>query len=285
MDQVSSGSPVPWWGTFSLEAETGGRWDIGPSTVWVYRSTRDWRVIHQPADDPVAADPLAERSAHTVPVSVEEMTALLDGEDDAVTTHRYPVESTDEEVALEPVLADRPVVVRPEHPLSILPGETVTLYVSTPLWVRVMLAASDRTLQEVPSQRISDTWFGPSTREGELCYAVRVAGRLHLDRLPLRLHRALTPLHVRNGGKDVLAVERVQLPTPHLALYRTPADVLWTQAVTMSRREGTEGAVVDIKKGAPYEMSDAVLVERPRTPLEKGLFTSTFSAFGAFFGA
>ncbi len=277
-------APTPWWGSFSLEEQTGGQWDIGPSTLWVYRSSHVWRVIHQPSTDPVTADPMAQRSDLAVPLADEEMKSVLETEDPARATHRYSVRTTTETVALRPALADRPVVSRPEHPLSVLPNESVTLYLSTPLWVRVELVESDRRLWEAPSHRMSDTWFGSSTREGTLCYATRTAGRLRLDRLPLRLHRALTPLQIRNRAHDALALERVQLPAPHLALYETPDNVLWTDAVTMIRREGEEGAVVRIAEGPPPDVDAATRLQDPRETSKQGLITSTFSAFGALFG-
>lgn len=282
---ASSETPTPWWGEVTLDVYEGGQWEIGPSTLWVYRSSHDWRVVSRPSTDPVTADPMAQRSSVTVPVDGDEMTAVLETEDPDLVTHRYSVRDTGETVALRPALADRPVVARPEHPLSVLPGESVTLYLSTPLWVRVVLVDSDRQLLEGPSHRMSDTWFGPSTREGELCYATRTAGRLRLDKLPLRLHRALTPLQIRNRAEDTLALERVQLPAPHLALYRTADDVLWTEAVTMTRREGDDGATVRIKDGPPGDVGEASLLQEPRTPSTQGLFTSTFSTFGALFGS
>jgi hypothetical protein len=277
--------PTPWWGTFSLDEYAGGQWHVGPSTLWVYRSSSDWRVVHRPSTDPVTADPMAQRSDVTVPLDADEMTAVLEAEDPDLVTHRYSVRDTDEPVALRPALADRPVVARPEHPLSVLPDESVTLYLSTPLWVRVELPASERLLEEVPSHRMSDTWFGPSTREGELCYATRTAGRLRLDRLPTRLHRALTPLRIRNRAPDALALERVQLPAPHLALYQTPTDALWTEAVTMIRREGETGADVRIAGGAPPDVEEATRIQEPRESSKQGLITSTFGAFGALFGS
>ena len=280
----ATGDPTPWWGPVSLNADTGGQWDIGPSTLWVYRSSHDWRIVHRPSTDPATADPMAQRSDVTVPLPDDEMTAVLDADDPTLVTHRYSVRNTDERIALRPALPDRPVVARPEHPLSVLPRESVTLYLSTPLWARVELVESDRSLHEVPSHRMSDTWFGPSTRTGELCYATRTTGRLRLDKVPVRLHRALTPLQVRNRASEALALERVQLPAPYLALYKSANNGLWTDAVTMIRREGETGADIRIAGGAPSDAGDAARVQAPRETSKQGLITSTFSAFGALFG-
>ena len=279
-----SSTPSPWWGSVSLEMDTGGEWHVGPSTLWVYRSSHDWRVIVRPSIDPKTADPMAQRSGRRVPIDEETMTAVLESEDDELVTQRFSVQNTDEAIALRPALADRPVVVRPEHPLSVLPNEAVTLYLSTPLWVRIELVESERRLTEVPSHRMSDTWFGASTLEGTLCYATRTAGRLRLDRLPLRLHRALTPLTVQNQTDESLALERIQLPVPHLSVYGTPDDVLWTDPVRMTHRSADEGAAIDIQEGPPDDRTEAELLQTPREERKHGLFTSTFSAVGALFG-
>ena len=284
MDVSPSESVVPWWGTYTLEEETGGQWDVGPSTIWLYRSARDWRVIHRPSTDATTTDPMAPRSGVSLPIPEADLGDVLGGADPDLQISRFSFHRTEAEVTLAPALADRPVVSRPEHPLFVPPGESVTLYLSTALWVRITLAESDRRLLEVPSHRMSDTWFGASTWEGTLCYATRTAGRLQLDKLPLRLHRGVTPLHVRNRADEPLALERVQLPAPHLALYRAPSNTLWTNAVSMRHTAAGEGAAVTIDEGPPSAVPEAERVQPPRETDRGGLFTSTFSAFGALFG-
>lgn len=277
--------PHPWWGSYELDEQTGGRWEVGPSTLWLYRASREWRLLYRPTSDRKTLDPMAPRSTVTVPLEEAAMTEVLESEETSIEISRYSFERTEPRIDLQPALADRAVVTRPEHPLHVPSGETVTLYLSTPLWMRVRLPDSDRLLQEFPSHRLSDTWFGRSTTEGELCYATRTTGRLQIERLPHRLHRAITPLRIKNTAKDALLLERVQLPARHLALYRTPGNSLWTQAVRMTRSEGIEGADIQIRSGAPKEATDAELVQEPRDAGKKGLFTSTFSAVGALFGS
>ena len=130
---------------------------------------------------------------------------------------------------------------------------------------------------------MSNTWFSPSTVDGEFCYATRTAGRIRLENVPRRYHRAVTPLRIRNTAEDALALERVQLPVEHLALYTTPTNMLWTQAVTMTRSENREGADVQIRSGPPSDAKTAELIQEPRKTDKRGLFTSTFSAVGALF--
>ena len=277
--------PEPWWGTVSLNEGSGGRWDVGPSTLWLYRSANEWRLFCRLPSDPAAVDPMLNRSQRIVPLPAPDLAELLEATDDRLQVSRYSFRRTEAPISLQPALADRPVVSRPEHPLFVPPEESVTLYLSTPLWVRIELAESERRLQDVPSFRMSDTWFGASTVEGELCYATRTAGRLRLDNLPRRYHRAVTPLRIKNMATDALALERVQLPVQHLALYTTPSNQLWTQAVTMTRSEGREGAGVQIRGGPPADAKGAKRIQEPREASKKGLFMSTFSAVGTLFGS
>lgn len=270
----------PWWGTFALDEEQAGRWTMGPTTLWVFRTAQEWRVLYRAEGDPLRGD-----SEVVVPIDDEAWRAVeaeADG-DASIKRQRHSFRSTQRRLSLHPLTADRPVVVRPEHPLSVPAGEAVTLYVSTPLWIRI---ETDTTpLQDVPSHRPSDTWFGPSTREGELCYASRTAGRVRLANLPLRMHRAVTPLHVRNRADEPLPLERVQVPTQYLALYRTNDDLLWTERLTVDRARSDAGAEVHIESGPPDDVAGATRVQEPRENLKKGLVVNTFRAIEALFGS
>lgn len=274
-----SATSVPWWGSYALDEGVGGRWKIGPCTLWVVHTESDWQVYYRQS-----ADALEDGLEHVLPLASEELDGLLGGQLEDITAARFSFRRAGHSLRLEPVLADRPVVARPEMPLYVPPGEEVTLFVSSPLWIRLVLEEENHFLHEVPSIRPSDTWFGPSTMEGELCYAIRTAGRLRLEAVQRRPHRAVTSLRIVNQGTTVLAFERVQIPARYLTLYRDEENLLWTEAATLVRREGEAGASVRIEKGAPRQARHARKVQEPRQVLKKNLVTSTFSALGSIFG-
>ena len=125
------------------------------------------------------------------------------------------------EIALTPALADRPVVARPEKPFCLPAGAEAVVYVSSPLWV-VLSTAQDLKLAEIPIVRPSDTWLGPSTREGELCYASRTFLRLSLDNLPRRPHRATSMVRILNHADTALPLRALKLPAPPIWLCTGP---------------------------------------------------------------
>lgn len=228
----------PWWGRFELETGAAGRWLVGPLELWASCRPREWRIAHLHLPDP-----LVERREITVPLPAFEPP-------DAATVLRFTTDVEDRALQLAPRLADRPVVVRPDPPLHLLPGDEVELYVSTPLWA-ALSTSRGKLMTEVPTARPTDTWFGPNTREGELCYAVLTRARLTLDQVPRVPARAITVLAMRNEGADALVLERVKVPAPHLTLFRDRDGTLWTNRVKVVRGADDDDATVQVGAGPP----------------------------------
>lgn len=262
-----------WWGRFEFSEEHAGCWNVGPSTLWIYRSARSWHLVHLAANVS-----LMDTASISSPAPIEETSLSLEDLPADARHLRYSFLQTNSQCTLTPTLADRAVVVRPDTPLYILAGEEVTLYVSTPLWIRIEVGAPPRLLQELPSFRPSDTWFGPSTREGELCYMVKTVGRLRLASLPFRLHRAITPILVRNRGSDAMLVDSIQLPVQYLSLHEAANHFLWTEGVTLDRQDGGELAAVRFERRPPTEAGETTRLRGPRLELRSNMIVRTFSS-------
>lgn len=151
---------------------------------------------------------------------------------------------------LTPLLPDRPVVARPREPFAIGPGQSATLFVGVPLWLE--LVTGDEThLVAHPSARLADTWFGPSTRSGELCYASLTSCRTAVEEMLPSSWRAVTPLRLENQGTDVWSLDRVALPVPLLPLFRAPDGRYWTSELTALRERSGEVEAVRAGHRAP----------------------------------
>ena len=263
-----------WWGDFQANVGEVRRWRIGPSTLWAERLEHEWRVWREEAGDHLASD--VEVAILADPAEIPE----------GAGAHRLTFERSVRSLTLQPLLADRAVIVKPESPLFVPSGETITLYVSTPVWIALRFGLPPQTLLEFPGFRPSDTWFGPSTREGELAYAARTTGRLTLAELPVRPHRAVTPVRVRNQGTDALLLERLKVPVTYLSLYRGASEGtgvrLFTEPVTLVRGTAADVADVQLGKSAPAEAggSRAVRVaerrEQPGAHLALRAFAKLF---------
>ncbi len=260
--------PARWWGEYRIEEDLAGRWRIGPLTLWIERLQHEWRVAKE--IDTEASEDVVEVS---VPVRIDDILGRGD-------VARFALARTANTIWIEPALADRPVITSPEKPFHVPAGESVRVYVGSPLWIRLATGSPPVPLEEFPVVKPNDTWFGPSTREGVLCYASRTHARLDVANLPRRPHRAVTAVLVRNTADTPLKLDRMELPTPHLSLYATSDGHLWTQDVTLERTEDGENAALQLNDAPPSAALRPVLVSRAREEAPKHL---VLRAFGSLF--
>lgn len=251
---------VAWWGEHALALEEAGRFQIGSFELTASRNAFEWRVAWQRSTDGDLARGSVECPLPATEVEVEVQGELL----------RLVTSSESRRLAVQPQLANRPVVVRPETIFRLLPGAEIRLYVSMPVWVLVEVDEPPRQVLDEATWRLPDTWFGGPT-SGELCFAIKINARLYLENLPIFAHRAITVVVLKNRSETVLPIERLKLPAPNLSLYADSASHLWTQVVCVeSDREG-QIARVDIGQGPPEEAADARLVAGARVPTHQNL--------------
>ncbi len=295
----SSRQPLAWWGAVDVARDAIVRVTAGPTQVWVERRRHDWRVFSDATPDPDEAT-----GDEDAPPPAAERPRTVDPDDlpEADPRVRFCFADAPERLLVSVAQADRPFVVRPATPVSVGPGERVTLFVSTPTWIvlsveRVVRARTGaratndpsptrQKLVEFPLERPSDTWFGPSTVIGELCYATRTAGYLRIDDVPREPHLALTPVTIENKAGDPLQFERVRVPLPQLAVYADTTGALWTNAVRLTRESSGDLAAVQVESGVPLGARGASeRLTTPRNEAAKGSVVRAFSRLLHFAGS
>jgi hypothetical protein len=260
-----------WWGQFQMNTGQTMRWQIGPLMLAMQRLPNEWQLAYQQDD---VIDPTTDEWDWKITnTGIDEL--------DYGTVERYIVEPTEESLHVMPALADRPIITRPLQPFFVLPGDRTIIFVSSPLWVRIATGDPLQQLQEVPIHRPSDTWFGPSTMEGELCYAGRTHANLNFENVPLHAHRAITQIVIHNQADTQLHIERLSLPVPYLSLFESTDDILWTEAVTMVRTRETDMATFQVEKDPPTAAIEAQRIFEPR---QQPTHNMVIRAFGVLFG-
>jgi len=224
---------------------------------------------------------LGEDAGKRVEVEVNESVDLMG----YASLSRFGVSGEDESLILQPALADRSFVSTPERPFYVPAGEEVTIYVSTPLWVQLFVGKESRMLDELPIRRPADTWFGPNTQTGEVCYASRTFCRLQFDPQQTRPYRATTSVLVKNKANSSLYLDRIQLPVPYLSIYCEPSGVdLWTNDVVLERVEGDDLVPLHVQADAPASAPRAVMVAQPRQQAGESIMIRAFETFFANHG-
>jgi len=179
---------------------------------------------------------------------------------------RFPLSF--EELMVSPHLADRTVVARLNQAVLLPPGETVVLYVGSPLWLQFRWR--EHMLLDLPLARLSDTWFGPNTRSGELCYASETHARLNLNDVGPRPYKAFTQVEIKNLAEDMLKLERINIPVPNLSLFHGD-DRWWTGRVRVTRNETGGNGEIKVFNTPDDGIQRAEEISRPRVPVEGGI--------------
>jgi len=261
-----------WIGGFHVKHGQTRGFRIGPMTLWIQRLENEWRIAHEDSLDPM--DESLNLETETPEQSILETKNAV----------RFSFADDSEEITFSARLADRPVVTRSEYSLNVPAHEEVTAYVSTPLWMVISAGRKPKLLLEMPLYRPSDTFFGPSTLEGELCYASEAFYRLKLDNQPMLPHRAVTAVLVRNQSDKALSLDLIKLPAPNLSLYRIGENMFCTQDIVYTRTEGDDFASLDLRqkpgitKGPAGDKIKALLVSKPREKVTGNIVTRAFSS-------
>lgn len=256
-----------WWGAFHFADEQRRHWQIGPLHLSITRARREWQLAYW-QDKKMQDAPGWSLQANQDPPSDAQF-------------RRYYFDNPGDTLRICPHLADRAVITRPLTPIHLPMGESMRVYLSTPVWLRVSRVAPDMDLLDVPLQRPSDTWFGPSTWSGELCYAARTQARLSLEELPLRAHRAITAAQISNKGNSLLLIERLKLPVRYLSVYSNASGMLWSNDIRIVIENKLAAAGLDIDARIPHHLSDGLELSQPREkPEQKMLVRALETIFG-----
>ncbi len=262
-----------WWGTYDVPSGGGLVWSIATRRTWVRRAPCEWQIatLVTPQDGPDG--PAGEASPRRLETA--------EAPDPAAELRRFGFRESPGTLRIHPALADRPLVVDARTPFALTPGEELTLYVGQPVWARFLVGPPEVSLLEFPIVRPHDTWFGANTRAGDLCYSEKIGARMDLANLAIRPHRAISVVHIQNRASTQLALEKLELPAPNMSLFADGQGRLWTEAVTIERREDGEEAAIRLDRGAPPQALSPRIVGGPRAALARG---GLGRVFGGVFG-
>ncbi len=250
----------PWWGEVELPDRGYRSLRLGPMELLLSRASGVLQVAWRSR-----GDPLSEAQAWSVLDTWEAPPGF--------EVRRFAAGSGS--IRLHPRLPDRFVVARPEQHMVVPAGSTLVAYLSSPLWLA--LSEGDTLLADLPVSRPSDTWFGPSTMEGHLGYALRTKLLTSLERLRVRSHRAISRITIENRSPMPLGITRLRLPMADLALF-AGATAVWTEELKLVRGDDGDTDQVDIGAGAPAEAGSVTALASPRDGSRQSPIVRVFNA-------
>jgi hypothetical protein len=248
-------APTSLWCEYELPEASCRAWRIGPLRLWLRRAEGQLAVAssRETADEHgwlvnQAEEPPAE-----------------------IAWQFWVLPATCTQIRLRPVMADRPVVVRPERTLRLPAGASAVFHALVPVWVQVELVHGPGLPASVlPTVALSSTWLGENTMVGQLCYAMRTSARVTLTAADYRPHRAVCPIAVHNATDNQLSFDRLCLQGDHLNLY-ADGPRLWTSRTETTFRSGLAAQIVEQSEQPPADVGPGVMVTPAREQARTGL--------------
>ena len=244
------------WEPFALPEDTPVLRRIGPMTLWLLRKAGELWI----QSDVSGTEPLSDAPS---PDGIWKRWALRNG---------------DHSACLRPFLPDKSIVVKPEYEIYLLKNSHVRTYTRVPIWVGIDVIGDTRVaITEIPTQVLSNTWFGGFT-DGELCYWVASSARRSMPLELIQPHHAVCIMDIRNQSDSDLKVDKICLRVERLSLFEHNGH-LWADDTEITY-EGDEGQAQIRNDGlAPIEVPDAAIMNEPRQPHKRGLAERAFFFF------
>ena len=186
---------------------------------------------------------------------------------------------------VRPSLPDRPLLVQPEVPFSLLPRAEARIFIRVPLTIRLEIDLEPQSarppvlFRRLPSLELSDTWWGEPDH-GELCWWLETTARRRVEPSLLEPHLAICPLHMVNQSKVDLQVEKLCFRMRYLSLF-SDGPGFWADTARVRYQGESEGSRIDMTGTAPDEAHTPRLVSGPQVTTQ-GFTARTFARLRAF---
>ena len=205
--------------------------------------------------------------------NVEEELANQDPPKD-VSWARFAHSSKGTEIEIAPVFPNLPVIVSSEYPLKISAGAKIQIFTRIPVWVQVKLPAQNYVLAELPSLKLSRTWFG-NPIEGELCYWQKTKARRKLSELNDAPYFIKCPITIHNKTHEDLDFEKFCYRVDRLSIFNVNNE-LWADETLIEYHGEDQNSDITMNGKLPSTVGEGTLLTKPRNPVSKSFATRTF---------
>lgn len=234
---------------------------LGSLRVWMHRGEQEWYIAHE----------IESENTERCSVAISDESLAPDRD-----WTRWILDDCIERIQLSPQLPDRPLIVRPEMPMCLMPKQSVQFFIGIPIWLAITFGAKYEQAIEIPTMTLSNSWFGQFT-EGELCYAVKTTAKLHPQELLPSPQRAVFPLEIRNISQEKLNFERLCIRPQYLNVFQGNTR-LWTSKGRVSYRGEDNWSRIVYASNAPEFDQASRLLGAARDSMQRGAFLKTFDS-------
>lgn len=193
---------------------------------------------------------------------------------DDIEWSRWANKTVPDKIQILPVFPDLPLIVNSEFKLRISPDTKIQIFTRIPVWIRISVAKNDYQLIELPTIKLSRTWFG-STVEGELCYHATTKARRDLSHVDKKPYLVSCPILISNKSDDELDFENFCFRVERMSMYKDQEE-LWADETQIIYHGTDHNSDVIMTGKLPEGIEKKQLLSKPRKQIQKSLATRTF---------
>jgi len=185
----------------------------------------------------------------------------------------------DAKIKLEPALPELPIVIKPEFPLSVLPGLSFRCFVAVPLVFSIWSSRGKKMhmLKEISVLNLSRSWFGDPW-VGEVAYFLDSPLHASIESYSESDRSVFCPVNIVNRSSQILTLDRMLLRVPYLSVYQGEKR-LYSNGTRISFRGQDQISQVSFYKGPPDLEKNLTQIASPRETDEAGLLSKSFYFF------
>lgn len=188
---------------------------------------------------------------------------------------RWILDHKSASIFFEPVLPDKPLIIRPEIPIIIPAGKEGNFFINIPLWIQIgIIEEKPLVLTEIPVYILSNSWFG-DTLSGELCYSKSSLIRKNFNDLDNNVWNAVCAVHIKNNSKTELSFDRFCLHVENLTLYEGEKR-LWANSVKIVFQGEDQLTQISILKTKPNFEKTGRIISKPRIQIDDNIIRKSF---------
>lgn len=251
-------NPAELWKDHKIEPAVT-QWAVGPVQVLFYREDKDILIYNSVEPEPLKTGVLTNFEP-----------------EEGIQWQRWCYNTKVDSLAIHPAMPDRPILVFTSDVMNLPVGAKVVVYVSIPVTVKALVKTKkiDNVFCQVPSQTLSNTWFGTNF-EGEICYALKSLAHLEVKELEWSDHAVICPVEIRNNSDTPFKLERLCIRPRFLNIY-TGQQHLWTNRVIITYRGEGEMSKINYQQSAPAEANNPIKLVDAEEVVPEGMIRRTF---------
>ncbi len=244
------------WGNISLESNQIKYLSIGDLHIWMKSQNGEVWIAHGYKDE------------------LKGRRIKRDDLPSTVSWARWANKVDSGKVEVLPVFSDLPLIVHSEYPLKISPDTKIQIFSRIPVWVRISLSKNGYQLIELPTVKLSRTWFG-SPAEGELCYYATTKARRDLSQIEKKPYLVCCPITISNKSSEVLDFDNFCFRVERLSIFAHEGG-FWADEAQIIYHGASLNSDVIMTGKLPEGVDRKKLLSRPRKKIQKSLATRTF---------